>query len=117
MLLDIVHLGVVVGVFYLLYLFLSWLKSKSRMIFRAILKVFFPKWAHRLWATENWLNASRAYSDWIENHPLESDSHPEAQKLLRIMVGAYILFLDAHPEIDGTAYLNYLIDEMEDWVL
>lgn len=62
-------------------------------------------------------DASEAWWKWVDAHPMDSHSHPEAQRLLRIYIGSYMLFLGAHPYIDGREHLASLVSQMEDWVL
>lgn len=67
--------------------------------------------------TRQWCDASKAFLSWIEEHPWENLSHPEAQRLLRIETGAYMLWLDAHPYCPDDGHLAFLMELMEDWVV
>lgn len=61
-----------------------------------------------LWTTENWCRASGNLQRWVESHPEECITHEEAQTLLQQELGAYMLWLHAHPSISDDGYLTQL---------
>ena len=66
-----------------------------------------------LWATHNWCKASESLERWVVEHPYESLSHPEAQRLLQVKVGAIMLNIAAHPHFDKNYWDFELKKQME----
>lgn len=61
-----------------------------------------------LWTTNNWCRVSGELQHWVEKHPDEPVTHPDAQRLLQQELGAYMLWLHAHPDIRDDGYLKQL---------
>ena len=78
---------------------------------RKILDKYPPR---RLVDTNRWCNTTKKVRDWEEDNPFIPKSDPEYQELLRIMIGAYMLWLDSHPHYDGRESLQLLVDRLED---
>ena len=107
----------VAGAYYAVYQFFRWLNSEK--VQNKLLDILFPKQARANWATHTWCDASQARREWENLHPYDNQSHPEAQRLLQIEIGAYMLWLDAHPKCrseSNIGYLQFLLAQMEDWV-
>lgn len=66
-------------------------------------------------ATNQWCDAGKALEEWQKNNPFESQSHPKAQELIRIEAGAYMLYLDAHPNVNDDGHLAWYMEQIEDW--
>ena len=60
-------------------------------------------------ASEAWSRALVTRNNWHKEHPYASLSHPEHQKLLRQELGAYMRWLEIHPETldDESEYVKH----------
>jgi hypothetical protein len=69
------------------------------------------------WANENLKQADKDCAHWAARHPFANSSHPEAQRLHTIRVGAYMLWLDAHDLEADDGQLEDMLEEIEDTIL
>jgi hypothetical protein len=83
----------------IVYLFLNYQKKIKRRIYWDRLR--------------NWVKAIEACQKWRECNPFTHISHPEAQTLLRMHNGCYMLFLEVDPDSDD-GKLEDFIKLMED---
>lgn len=65
--------------------------------------------------TKRWMDAQSKRVKWKEEHPYENTSHPEYQRLLRIELGAHMLWLDSHPECLHLNKIESLSGQIEYW--
>lgn len=109
MLLKILLISLVVLSMYLIYMIPIWCDK----LCDCLLKKYPPKTTR---AVIQWCDACEARRRWHEAHPFASSSSPEAQRLLRIELGARMLFQEACPHVDSRE-IGWLSQQMEDWVL
>lgn len=100
-------IALVVGI----YLSIPLIKSGvERFIDRVMMRRF--RW--QLWTTNNWCRASDQLQRWVETHPDDPISHPQAQWFLKWELGAYMLWIDAHPDCADNDYLRLLTELIVD---
>ncbi len=70
-------------------------------------------------ATNQWCDARDELDRWIGEHPFYSESDREFQRLLQVKIGAYMLWLDAHPYLakqkHHREFLNSLVEKISGW--
>ena len=70
-------------------------------------------------ATNQWCDASERLQEWLQKHPFYSESDPEFQELLQAEIGAYTIWLDAHPYCANKEHhqehLRFLMEKMCDY--
>jgi len=70
--------------------------------------------------TIRWTEAMNARKRWEYKNPYKNHSDPEMQELIRLELGAYMLWLDSHPQCydpESEVYMKHLSGSMNDWVL
>jgi len=79
------------------YLFLSIIAIISVFVIRKIISNT-RQLKRQLYTSSNWRDATEKREHWEKMNPFCGESDPVLQRLLRIEMGAFMLWLDAHPE-------------------
>ena len=70
------------------------------------------KWADD--AFDCWQATKRACEKWQKDNPFESESHPKAQELLLIQMGACMLWME-RANVKSEAELRLIEERIVDW--
>ncbi|HEY4511777.1 MAG TPA: hypothetical protein VJH55_02970 [Candidatus Paceibacterota bacterium] len=71
--------------------------------------------SHAVWTRENYKKAGKALEQWERNNPYKNASDTEAQRLLQIKAGAYVLMMFANPHFVDEGRFNSMTEDIEYW--
>jgi hypothetical protein len=70
---------------------------------------YFKKKNHKNGASKQWRQARNELWAWNYDHPYTTENNPELQRLIQIETGAYMRYIEWHPEKADNDYLEDLL--------